>query len=172
MTIAQGVIIEPEITANIGWLIMRIGIAWLFLWPLPGLLRNWHATVKTTALIYPFPTLATAAGLVVMLCGSISVGCGIYGRIGGAALALYCIGGAFVHMALSRQPASLIQGLGLDGNAADVANMAAEIGAVGHVTSAWKNWTIAGACSFIALAGTGPLSIIQIQPLTFSGAIQ
>ena len=158
--------------ADAGWLCMRISIAWIFLWPLPGILKDWKTTVGATALVFPVPNLTTLAGVCVMIGGSLSVGLGIYGRIGAAVLALYCAGGVLVHMALSRQPAILLDGLHLKGKSADVANNAAAIGAVGNVTSAWKNWTIAGACVFIALAGTGRWSLFELLPMRIIGASQ
>ena len=161
-------IAAPELLATIGLLILRLSIAWLFLWPLPGLVRDWDATVSATALVFPMPKLVTTDGVCLMPLGAISVGIGIYGRIGGAALALYCIGGVFVHMALSRQPAALMEALTLSDRDRATANTAATIGAVGHVTSAWKNWTVAGGCACIALVGTGPLSILQLLPIQFT----
>ena len=158
-----------ETLADIGWLVMRISIAWLFLWPLPGLLKDWPGTVGATSLVFPVPGLTTLAGVAVMLVGGISVGVGIYGRIGAAALALYCVGGVLVHMALSRQPGTLVEGLHLEGQAEATARTAAAIGAVGHVTSAWKNWVIAGACTFIALAGTGRWSVLELVPVHLVG---
>ena len=158
----------PEILANIGWVILRLSIAWLFLWPLPGLLRDWPATVGATALVFPMPKLVTLAGVCLMPLGAVSIGLGIYGRIGAAALAMYCIGGVFVHLALSKQPASLLKTLSLDEADRTTADQAAAIGAVGHVTSSWKNWTVAGCCAFVALAGTGPWSIFELAPLHFS----
>ena len=158
----------PELLANIGWLAMRLTIAWLFLWPLPGLLRDWRGTVGATALVFPMPRAVTLAGVFVMLLGAVSVAVGIYGRVGGAALAIYCVGGAFVHRALAAQPAALIDALKLPDDARSTAETAAAIGALGHTTSAWKNWTIAGACTFIALAGTGPWSVLEFIPLQLS----
>ena len=157
---------EPTsaLLANIGLLIMRLSIAWLFLWPLPGLIRDWQSTVGATALVYPMPRLVTLLGVCIMPLGAVSVAVGIYGRVGAAALTLYCIGGAFVHLALAKQPAELTRSVHTDQNGQAAVATAAAIGSVGHVTSAWKNWTVAGACAFLALAGTGPWSVLALAP--------
>ena len=42
------------ILADIGLLTLRIMFAWIFLWPLPGLLKDWQTTVQTTGLLFPF----------------------------------------------------------------------------------------------------------------------
>lgn len=152
----------PDTTApDLGLLVLRLAIAWIFLWPLPGLLRDWSTTVQTTALVFPLPRLVSVAGVLVMPLGAVSVGIGVYGRIGGAALAIFCVGGAFVHRALAGQPAALIESLQLEGEARETAATAAQIGAVGHATSALKNWVVAAACLFITLAGTGKLSVLE-----------
>ena len=147
---------------GVAWLALRCSVAWLFLWPLPGLLKDWHTMVATTGLVFPFPTLTTFLGVLVMPLGAISIALGIYGRIGAALLTAYCIGGAFVHMALARQSQSLIDELTIAPNQQATAQQAADIGSIGNTTSAWKNWTVAGSCIFMALAGTGPWSLLNL----------
>ena len=153
---------DPAWIAGVGWLALRLSVAWLFLWPLPGLLKDWSTTVATTSLVFPLPTLTTFLGLLVMPLGAISIALGVYGRIGAALLAAYCIGGAFVHMALARQSQSLINELTIPQNQHATAQKVAKIGAVGNITSAWKNWTVAGSCIFMALVGTGQWSLLNL----------
>ncbi|MCH2135499.1 MAG: DoxX family protein [Phycisphaerales bacterium] len=148
--------------AAFGMNLLRAGIAWIFLWPLPGLIRNFQATVQTTALVFPMARCTTIIGLLVMALGALSVAVGIFPRVGAAALALYCIGGAFVHKALARRIQTLAE------HASDRSGEVTEIaqlGTLGHVTSAWKNWPIAAACAYIAFAGAGPGVFLTICDL-------
>ena len=154
--------------ADIGLLILRIMFAWIFLWPLPGLLKNWTVTVQTTGLLFPFGqsffTFISVAGMAIC---SIMVMLGIYGRVGGLFLFFFCIGGAIVHNKLAGLPeaaAKQLSSTDLQGPCGKVLDQALTLNRVGNVTSAQKNLVIAGIAAFFALAGTGNLSIISFWP--------
>ena len=81
------------ILADIGLLTLRIMFAWIFLWPLPGLLKDWQTTVQTTGLLFPFgQRFFTTVSVIGMTLCSIMVMVGIYGRVGAVFLFFFCIG--------------------------------------------------------------------------------
>lgn len=147
---------------EIAWLTLRVVYAWMFLYPAIGLLRDWTTTVQTTGLLFPWkPAVFAALSLALMIFGSVMILFGVYGRLAGAGLCLFCLGGARVHYKL----ASLAGDTQLcaDANTSDtdaVANLKA-LAVVGHVTSAEKNFVLAAVGFFFAMMGTGPMSLIE-----------
>ncbi|MAT80168.1 MAG: hypothetical protein CMJ29_07480 [Phycisphaerae bacterium] len=154
---------------EIGDLILRIMFAWIFLWPAPGLIRNWKTTVQTTGLLFPVgQQFFTAVSVVGMITCSLMVAIGIYGRIGAIFLFFFCIGGAIVHNKLAGIPEAKAKSLPEQPSDPKVAEVLAEaltLNRVGNVTSAQKNLVIAGIAAYYVLAGTGPLSIVSLWPL-------
>ena len=153
---------------DIGLLILRVMFAWIFLWPLPGLLKNWQTTVQTTGLLFPFgQSLFTTISVAGMAVSSVMVAIGIYGRVGAVFLFFFCIGGAIVHNKLAGLPEEAARKLSSDDlctPCGKVLDQALTLNRVGNVTSAQKNLVIAGIAAFFALAGTGHLSIISFWP--------
>ena len=154
--------------ADIGMLILRIMFAWIFLWPLPGLLKNWSSTVQTTGLLFPFGQhLFTMISIIGMVVCSLMVATGIYGRAGAVFLFFFCIGGAIVHNKLAGIPENDAKSLteeDLRTPAGKVLSQALVLNRVGNVTSAQKNLVIAGISAYFILAGTGNLSILSFWP--------
>ncbi|MBG83357.1 MAG: hypothetical protein CMJ40_02290 [Phycisphaerae bacterium] len=154
--------------ADIGILTLRIMFAWIFLWPLPGLLKDWTTTVQTTGLLFPFGqsffTTVSVAGMAIC---SIMVMVGIYGRAGAVFLFFFCIGGAIVHNKLAGLPEAAARKLpsaDRETPCGKVLDQALTLNRVGNVTSAQKNLVIAGIAAYFALAGTGDLSVISFWP--------
>jgi len=154
---------------EIGDLILRIMFAWIFLWPAPGLIRNWKTTVQTTGLLFPVgQQFFTAVSVVGMITCSLMVAIGIYGRIGAIFLFFFCIGGAIVHNKLAGIPEAKAKSLPeqpSDPKVAEVLTEALTLNRVGNVTSAQKNLVIAGIAAYYVLAGTGALSILSLWPV-------
>ena len=156
------------ILGDIGLLTLRIMFAWIFLWPLPGLLKDWQTTVQTTGLLFPFgQSFFTTVSVAGMAISSIMVMIGIYGRAGAVFLFFFCIGGAIVHNKLAgipEQAAKKLSSKDLQTPTGEVLAQALVLNRVGNVTSAQKNLVIAGIAAFFALAGTGNLSVISFWP--------
>lgn len=154
------------ILADIGLLTLRIMFAWIFLWPLPGLLKDWQTTVQTTGLLFPFgQRFFTTVSVIGMTLCSIMVMVGIYGRVGAVFLFFFCIGGAIVHNKLAGIPELAARKLPSDDlktPVGEVLDQALVLNRVGNVTSAQKNLVIAGIAAFFALTGTGDLSVASL----------
>ncbi|MDG2423834.1 MAG: DoxX family protein [Phycisphaerales bacterium] len=153
---------------DVGTLVLRIMFAWIFLWPLPGLLRDWPTTVQTTGLLFSrgkgFFTLVSVSGMAIC---SLMVAIGIYGRPAAIFLFFFCIGGAIVHNKLAGIPEAAARKLPenpSDQKMAAVLQNALVLNRVGNVTSAQKNLVIAGIAAYFVLAGTGSLSLLSFWP--------
>jgi uncharacterized membrane protein YphA (DoxX/SURF4 family) len=140
----------------LAWLILRIVYAWMFLYPLKDLLKDWQGALSLTKLVVPFPKLVplfTFAMLAIMLLGGLSILLGFYGQLASAALLVYCLMGARVHYCLANKAKKL----NLKENGA--CKEAIQLAILGHVTSAQKNFVLAAVACFFILMGTGPYSL-------------
>lgn len=147
----------------IAWLILRIVFAWMFLYPLTVLLSDWEAAKGNVGMIFPrYHHELAMLMVVVMIAGALSILLGILPHIGGLMLLVYCLIGALVHYRF----ADTINGLQLStqANSEDSAilDKARTIGAVGHITSAQKNFVLAAVACWFMLMGTGPWSIVSL----------
>lgn len=148
---------------DIAWIVLRLAYAWVFLYPVPGLLKNWPGTVETTALLFKkLPEFFAAVSVLVMVVGGVSVLFGIYGRIGSAALLAFNLGGAVIHYRIAGQAGKMLLSSEASPEDRKVAETLALTASVGHTTSAWKNFVLAGVSFFFLLKGTGPWSLIEI----------
>ena len=145
----------------IAWMALRIMYAWMFLYPLKVLLSDWKTTKSTVALISP-PSLVSFSSVlmvIVMISGALSILLGLYAQIGGLLLFVYCLMGAVVHYKL----ANLIKQHHLSPTAGvtDVSVLQAviDMGMVGNITSAQKNFVLAAVALFFMLLGSGPMSL-------------
>ena len=142
----------------IGLLLLRIGFAWIFLYPLPGLLKNWQITVDTTKLLFAWkPSFFAVISCLVMFVGALGVLLGIFPRICALTLFFFNIGGAQIHFSLGK----LAQTLAAKDNQAS-SKQIADLAVVGHVTSAQKNYVIAAVSLFFVFSGTGPWSLYPV----------
>lgn len=156
----------------IAWLTLRIVYAWMFLYPAYGLLRNWKSTVQTTALLFKWlPELFAFGSLVIMVFGAIAIVLGVYGQFAAVALVGFNLGGAVLHYRLAR----LVKQTQLSEAATqvdrDALQATIDLGVVGHVTSAEKNFVLAAVALFFALVGTGPLSLIPSSSILSIGTV-
>jgi len=138
----------------IAWAVVRIALAWMFLVPLPGLLKDWQGTVNLSALLCKWnPRVLAIISVLIMLFGALSVLIGIFPRVGALGLCLYSLCGYRVHRQLARQAKAM----------ANKDNQPlVTLAQVGHVTSAQKNIVIAALAFFMVLQGVGPYMLINL----------
>lgn len=142
------------------FVVLRLILAWMFLYPLKAQLSDWDATVGLVDLIAPFqPQLFAVLMVLTMIAGSLSVLFGLFAQVGAALLMIYSLIGVLVHYKLSR----LVAGLRLSASATiadqQILEKAKHLGVVGNVTSAQKNIVIASALWVIVCLGSGPYSL-------------
>ena len=150
------------ITSDLAWMSLRVVYAWMFLYPAVGLIRDWPTTVATTGLLFPrHPSLFAALSVAGMILGGLMILLGVYGSLAGLFFFVFSLGGARIHYRLAER-ATAVQ---LSGEASpadiDVTQELAGLAAVGHVTSAQKNFVLAAVGLFFFLMGTGPWSLID-----------
>lgn len=79
---------------EISWIILRLVYAWVFLYPVPGLIKDWPGTVAATGLLFDRMAEQFAGiSVLVIIAGGLSVLFGAYGRIGAAGLLAFSLGG-------------------------------------------------------------------------------
>jgi uncharacterized membrane protein YphA (DoxX/SURF4 family) len=147
---------------TVAYIVLRVVFAWMFLWPIKGLLADWKATQNMVAMICPASLVGIGSiGMVlVMVLGALSILLGVLPQIGGAVLTVFCLIGASIHYRLGASAA--VGELSKEATAADRDLHAKAVGlaAVGNITSAEKNFVLAAVGLFFALAGTGPYSLL------------
>ena len=137
----------------LAWLVLRVVYAWLFFYPIKGLLADWPATMAATGLLFPYQTrLCAVLSLISMVVGGLSILLGLYPVIGGTLLVLFNLGGARIHYRLAASARAVPQA---DVNATSLMNLAV----MGNVTSGHKNIVLAALALFFAVQGTGPWSL-------------
>ncbi|AHE67770.1 DoxX family protein [Legionella oakridgensis] len=142
------------------FVVLRIILAWMFLYPLKAQLSDWDATVELVDLIAPFqPQLFAVLMVFVMIAGSLSVLFGIYAQVGAACLMIYSLIGVLVHYKLSRLITSFYLSATASNADQKILEKVQSLGVVGHVTSAQKNIVIASALWVIVCLGSGPYSL-------------
>ncbi len=142
------------------WLVLRIVYAWMFLYPIPGLLKDWQTTVAGTSLLFPwFSNLFAIFSVAGMFVGSLSILLGFYAQIGGLILCLFSLGGAVVHYKLSKIAETATIKSTLSAEDVSTVNQLKTLLQVGHVTSAQKNIPLAAVGFFFFIMSAGPLSI-------------
>jgi len=144
----------------LSFIILRIVLAWMFLYPLKGLLKDWNGTVGLAGLVSSFAAKYLAILMILaMFIGAVSILFGIYAQAGAAMLLIYTLIGIKVHYKLSQKIASLNLNTVACKEDCNILAETKQLGIVGHITSAQKNVVIAGALFFITLMGSGPYSI-------------
>ncbi|MEC7501923.1 MAG: DoxX family membrane protein [Planctomycetota bacterium] len=154
-----------EVSVNAcAWLVLRAVYAWMFLYPAYGLMKDWEATVHTTALLFKWqPAVFAFGSLVLMIFGAIAILLGVYGQFAAVGLIGFNLGGAVLHYRLARQLKQTHLSQGAIPADQQVLAGAIDLGVVGHVTSAEKNFVLTAVAFFFALQGTGPMSIVKAQ---------
>ena len=145
----------------IAWLLVRITLAWLFLYPLIAIFKDWKGMVDGMGLLTPYcHRLMAFLMVIVMIVSALSVLLGFYGQIGGLLMCLYCLVGVLFHYRLAN---TVIGGTHLSeqANAQDTSayQTARGVGILGHITSAEKNIPIAAMGFYLFVMGSGPLSL-------------
>lgn len=141
------------------WLILRLVYAWMFLMPLPGLLKNWSATVNLTGLLIPFAKpFCTAIYLLCMFFCALAIFFGIYAKLAAIPLFFISVFGVRVHYLLAKQAAQLG-----GANSNEEVQQIIALAQVGNITSAQKNVVLAAVALFFVLMGSGPMSLIELN---------
>ncbi len=147
---------------TIAWLVLRIVYVGLFLYPIKGLIQDWPTTQSLVKLVWPYDialNIICIAMIMVMFAGPLSIALGLWAQIGGMALLIYCLLGSKVHYALAK----ILQSNNLSENAIEpdkaVLSQAVNLGVVGHVTSAQKNYVLSAVACYFVIMGSGPLSV-------------
>lgn len=145
------------------WLILRVAYAWIFLSPLPNLLKNWPETKTLTQLL--IPNIATNFLTIIMVCimffGALSILLGVFGQIAGFALLIYCLLGAVVHSRLAKKAQKIFLSPLSSTEDQQKLQEVIQLATVGNITSADKNIVLAAVGLFFTLMGTGPYSLVN-----------
>ncbi len=148
---------------ELGWIVLRIGFAWLFLnaaWACgkDAAARQW--TADETSILFPRHAMLFAlGGIATMGLGGLFVLLGGWiGRLGGAMIAGFVVMGAIIHLRQMKRADDLaarlrVEKSGINDEVLTTLTVSARLG---HKSSALKNFAIAAVGLFIALAGTGP----------------
>lgn len=141
------------------WLILRLVYAWMFLMPLPGLLKNWSATVNLTGLLLPFAKpFFTAIYLLCMFFCALAIFFGIYAKLAAIPLFFISVFGVLIHYRLAKQAVQLG---GVNPN--EQVQQLIALAEVGNITSGQKNIVLAAVALFFILIGSGPMSLIEFN---------
>ena len=142
------------------WFIIRITVAWLYLFPLPGLLADWDATTMLTRLVSGiFVNFLSILGIVLTGLGAISVLFGIYAQIGGIFLFVYTVVGIQVHLRLAKVIASRELPDTCRAQGGQALGEVKSLGIVGQVTSGQKNVVLAAVALAFSILGSGSISV-------------
>jgi len=144
-------------TQCLAWVILRLCVAWIFMYPLKDLLRDWPGTVSLAGLLFPkLAKCAAVAMVLVMFFGALSILLGVYAQLFAILLCMYSLMGVVVHMRLAGMVKQAAASLDQENDA--VTGMVT-LGVVGHTTSAWKNIPLAAICFYLAVFGVGPMTV-------------
>lgn len=144
----------------IAFLILRITIAWLFLFPLKQFIPNWKTTVNMVRFLIPFqPQLFAIAMVIVMFFGSLSILFGYYAQVAAFFLAIQCLLGFHIHQKYAQQIMTFQLSSQASPEDRNILKYAKGLGIMGNKTSGQKNIVIAVMLLFIILGGSGPYSL-------------
>lgn len=154
------------IASDLAWVSLRVVYAWMFIYPAIGLIQSWPTTVQTTGLLFRWrPALFAGASVAGMIVGGLMILFGMYGSIAGLFFFLFSLGGARIHFRLADQArGAKLSEVATEADAQTIRELA-DLAAVGHVTSAQKNFVLAAVGLFFFFMGTGPLSLVDAAPL-------
>ena len=144
----------------IACLILRICFGAMFILPLRDLIVDFDAATELTEILIPYqPRFFAAVMIVVMVLGAISILFGIYAKIAGVFLLIYCLLRVVVHYRIAAYIATIT--LSASSTKADNAHLheAVALGVAGNETSGQKNMVLAAVACFFMILGCGPLSL-------------
>ena len=143
---------------ELGSLLIRISVAWLFLTGFWFDVRGFKSTEKETGLVFKWHTdFFATAGMVMMGVGAVSILFGIFPRLGALALVIFLVPASVIHFRSRDAAADLKQkildhGAG-DGPSKDDIDALGALGFVGHFSSGLKNLALIGPTLYLVLAG-------------------
>lgn len=148
----------------VAWLILRIVFAWMFLYPLTILLNDWQAAKDSVGMVFPkYHHELAILMVIVMITGALSILLGILPHLGGLILFVYSIMGAVVHYRFADAIQSKHLSPQADQDAQSTHQRAQDLGVLGQITSAQKNFVLAAVAFWFIIKGTGPFSLIVIN---------
>lgn len=153
---------NQTITHELAWIVLRVIYGWIFLWPIPMLLKDWDATKEFVGILFPKNREFFAGFMIIaMPLAAICIIIGFWGQIGGALLAIISLMGVRVHFQLAK--GSKLLKLSDSASSKDVIQFdnVRLLSAMGHIGSAQKNIVLMAVGIFFMLQGTGPLSAHQ-----------
>lgn len=144
----------------IGWLILRVTYAAMYILPLKGLIKKWKGTVRATAMLFPWqPQIFAVLACLSMTLGALSILFGFYGQLGALLLLVFNIGGAIIHFRCAEVAIKVQPSPTLPKETHDTLMQLKTLALIGHKPSAQKNLVLAAVALFFCLLGTGPWSL-------------
>lgn len=153
---------------EIGSLIIRLALAWLFLtgtWASSKDAAGRAFTVSETALVFKWhPALFATLGVLMMGLGGLSVLFGVLPRLGALALTVFLVPAAMIHFAKRDQAmalkAKIEPALANNPGADGALNLLTTTAVLGHFTAGVKTLALLGASLYLVIAGANePLLI-------------
>jgi hypothetical protein len=142
------------------WFILRIAVAWMYLFPVPGLVADWDATTLLTRLVSGiFVNFLSVLGIFLMVLGAISILFGIYAQIGGIFLFVYTLIGIRVHFRLAQVIASRELPDICRAQGGPALGDVKSLGVLGQITSGQKNVVLAAVALAFVILGSGSISL-------------
>lgn len=145
---------------ELGSLLIRISVAWLFLTAAWYDTRGFKLIQKETGLLFKWrPGFFAAAGVMMMAAGAVSILFGIFPRLGALALAIFLVPATMIHYkdrdrAIELKEKILDSGAGQTNPALkDDIEALATLGFLGNWSSGKKNLTLLGPTLYLVLAG-------------------
>jgi uncharacterized membrane protein YphA (DoxX/SURF4 family) len=146
---------NDPVTVNLALLILRLSVAWVFLfaaWKNTENSAAWTRTKNETALLLPssrrielLARISAVVGMAMMYGGGTSVLLGLEPRLGGLAISVFSLLSMRIH-AIRRDEAK---------KAADAGNAMGWSAYGAHVAAGRKNWALVGAGLLLFLMGAG-----------------
>ncbi len=143
---------------ELGSLLIRISVAWLFLTGFWYDVRAFKSTEKETRLLFKWHTdFFATAGMIIMGAGAVSILFGIFPRLGALALAIFLIPASVIHFRSRDAAADLKKkifdrGVGDQPLKDDIEELGT-LGSVGQFSSGLKNLALIGPTLYLVLAG-------------------
>jgi hypothetical protein len=159
--------ISTELYSKIAWVVLQVGIGYLFMSAAWGCWRFPQWTIDETSLLFGnYGRVLAYCGVGLMAFGGAAVFLGIYDgfawmftRAAALALAVFVLSGAKIHT-LDQKEARRVQAeIEADANFAAQARQLGDSAVFAHVANVNKNKALAAVCLFLAVGPTPSVSV-------------
>lgn len=134
---------------DLGLLILRITVSWMFLYPLKLFYMNFTEAKQVASLVnHKHKSSLAILMLSSMLFGGLFILLGIFVREASIVLSVFSLVGIYAHKKLAKISIDII-------GPQELKNLAFG----GHTSSAWKNVPILGILSYLVIVGGGQLCL-------------